>query len=324
VLPTLLRQLLWTLGSLLGAALVALCALHQAQLLQHSWEVAAIAISPWALLLALPLGIAALAGHRRLLAAACAGVLACWCVWGLPDFWPLPRVGTGTGPALVRVFDANVSQSSTNLASIAGEIRRDHPDVIAFQELTPVNLASIQRTGVLRRFRWRLVLPRSGAAGVGFWSSLPTTNLRSWPNLGDQEEILATLHPRRGPSIRFALVHVYAPVFGVDEPWRWRAQLTRVRTQLAHLRHPLLVAGDFNATWDLRPFQAILRLGLADAAVERGDGWRMTWPSNQQPVPSYLRIDHVLLSPALVVRHYKVGAGTGSDHRTLFVTVGAR
>ena len=66
-----------------------------------------------------------------------------------------------------------------------------------------------------------------------------------------------------------------------------------------------------------------LALGLRDAAVVAGQGWRMTWPRDQQPVVPYLRIDHVLLSTSVRLQSYKLGEGRGSDHRTVLVTLSA-
>jgi endonuclease/exonuclease/phosphatase (EEP) superfamily protein YafD len=300
-------------------ALVLLCLLRQAQLLDTSWEIAAIGVSPLLLAAALPIGVLAACFRRWLLTGVCVGVLICWSVWAGPDFWPVAHAAPADGPGW-RLFDANVSQSNRNLTEIGGEIARDAPSVIVLEELTPVALTSLLRTGVLADFRWSIVRPQAGPGGMGLWSRLPTTDLGTWTVGGDQVEIDGWVHTPAG-SVRIDGVHVDAPAFGPDQPAMWRRQLGAVRQHLAREPRPLLVAGDFNATWDLRPFQEILHLGLSDAAVLDGQGWRMTWPRNQAWVIPYLRIDHILVSSRLTVVDYRLGRGRGSDHHPVMVTV---
>ena len=119
------------------------------------------------------------------------------------------------------------------------------------------------------------------------------------------------------------VAHVFAPV-GAGQPALWHAQLSRLAAHLRSAPRPILVAGDFNATTDMRPFEDIEDLGLRDAAVLSGRGWEMTWPRNQHFVIPYLRLDHVLLSPTLTVSGYHLGTGAGSDHRPLEMSISLR
>ena len=106
------------------------------------------------------------------------------------------------------------------------------------------------------------------------------------------------------------------------ESRRFRAEeIGTIRDELAGEPRPLLVVGDLNATWYDWHFQALLALGLRDVAVVAGQGWRMTWPRDQQPVVPYLRIDHVLISRGVRVQSYRLGDGRGSDHHPVLVTL---
>jgi endonuclease/exonuclease/phosphatase (EEP) superfamily protein YafD len=302
------------------AALLGICLLHLLQVLDAAWEIALIGVSPLVLWLGLPVAVGAVAGRRRVLAMAALVPVVGWGVWAGPDFWPFPDAARPAGPA-VRVFDANVSQANRDLTGIAGEITRDRPTVVVLEELTYVALASLRTTGALRPFRWSVVRPDGSAGGMGIWSTAPLTGVSSWSAGEDQTELDAWVHPAGTPAFRLDGIHVYAPAFGPGQPAEWRHQLALVRLHLADEPRPLVVAGDFNATWDLRPFQQILHLGLADAAVLAGRGWEMTWPRDQAYVLPYLRLDHVLVSPQLTVTSYRLGDGTGSDHHPLLVSV---
>jgi endonuclease/exonuclease/phosphatase (EEP) superfamily protein YafD len=311
------------IGWLAAAALVALAALRQAQLLDTSWEIAAIGISPWALVAALPLGVAAAAFRRWLLAVVCALLLVSWSVWAVPDFWPIARATAASGPPM-SLFDANVSQSNRNLTEIGGEIARSDADVVVLEELTPWALSSLDHTGALRPYRWSVVRPEASPGGMGLWSRIPARDLGTWTVGGGQIEVDGWVTVPGGRSVRVDGVHVYAPAFGPDQPAAWRLQLAWVRLHLAGEPRPLVVAGDFNATSDLRPFQQILHLGLSDTAALEGQGWRMTWPRNQPWVVPYLRLDHVLISGQLTVISYHVGVGRGSDHHPIVVAIASR
>jgi endonuclease/exonuclease/phosphatase (EEP) superfamily protein YafD len=268
--------------------------------------------------------VAAVAGFRRhwALFALALVVVSCDVAWEGPVLWPFPRAPAPVpGAAPWQLFDANIAQDNYRPREIAREIAVDHPDVVALEELTPQAYRWLTADGVLADYRWDLVEPRSGAGGMGLWARVPMNGYRSWVSDGSQVELAAWVAPPHEPRTRLDVVHVYAPAEGPDEPAEWRGQLAQVRDHLRREPRPLVVAGDFNATADAGPFQRILHLGLSDAAVLAGQGWRMTWPRNQPWVVPYLRIDHVLLSPGLTETAYRLGDGQGSDHHPVIVEI---
>ena len=99
-------------------------------------------------------------------------------------------------------------------------------------------------------------------------------------------------------------------------------------TQAAQIREVLaavapsevVLLGDFNATPDA-PEIAAMGVGLVDAWAVGGDGDGATFPA---PAPGR-RIDYVLVSPGLAIRHASVLSTDASDHFavTVDLTVGA-
>ncbi len=306
------------------AAMAVLVLLRAGHVDQRTPEIAAVVLTPWLLLPAWPIAACALARRRWLLGAAAVAIVVIDIVWEGPILWPFahaPSPAPGTVPWVL--FDANVAQDNVDLTEISHEITTDRPTVITLQELTPPALRSLRSSGVLAGYPWSQVDARYGAGGMAIWARVPLTGTRTWLSDGTQVEIQTWIHPPRSPAVRLDVVHVYAPV-GLDEPALWRQQLGQVEQHLRTEPRPLVVAGDFNATADVGPFQRIMHLGLSDAAVLEGKGWDMTWPRNQSWVIPYLRIDHVLLSSQLTVTGYRLGDGHGSDHHPLVVTVAAR
>jgi len=299
------------------------CGLRIAGADDSSFDVRVVSVLPWLLAPSLPLLVLSLLRRKRCLAAIAAISLLAAVAWEAPVMWPIARAPSpGTNFRLL-LFDANVAQDNYDLTGIASEIARDRPDLVTLEELTPLAADSLRRSGVLSGYQWSLIRPERGAGGMGVWSKIPAIGLRVWMVPPDQVEIDGWIQPSGAPAVRLDAVHVYAPV-GTDEPARWINQLARVRVHLSREPKPLIVAGDFNATTDDRPFQRILGLGLSDAAVLAGDGWEMTWPRNQAWVIPYVRIDHILLSKALTVTGYRLGTGKGSDHFPVVVDLAFR
>jgi endonuclease/exonuclease/phosphatase (EEP) superfamily protein YafD len=121
-----------------------------------------------------------------------------------------------------------------------------------------------------------------------------------------------------GRPIRLFAVHTVAP-FG-SQRRQWIEGLQAVGSAVAAERRPVLLAGDFNATWGHRSFRELLDLGLTDAAAARGHAFQMTWPGDTR-LPAFARIDHVMTTRELITTRISTGVGRGSDHRPLIADV---
>jgi endonuclease/exonuclease/phosphatase (EEP) superfamily protein YafD len=304
------------------AALVVVSGFHLAHREPRSAIVGLIAVTPWIYMLAWVTASVGLFSRHRVLAAISFVLVALQLWWVLPDFDPISHlVRPEPGTVSVRLFDSNVSQSNHNLTEIAREIRDDNPQVVTIEELTPASLRSLDGTGVMDRYQYKIVRPTGGAYGMALWSVYPLADATEWYAAG-HPELRAWLELPGGRRLRIDVLHTDAPYEGGEEPTVWDYQIGAIRSELGREPRPLVAVGDLNATWYDWHFQALLALGLRDAAVVAGQGWRMTWPRDQQPIVPYLRIDHVLLSKGVSLESYGLGSGKGSDHHPLLVTVG--
>ena len=103
-----------------------------------------------------------------------------------------------------------------------------------------------------------------------------------------------------------------------------RARVIQARTLREYLRQesgPVIVAGDLNSP-DASQVCAILReAGLHDAFAEGGKGYGYTYGhfllQNRFPGHeiSWMRIDHIMMSPQLHSQKSWTGTGEASDHR---------
>lgn len=302
------------------AALMVVSAFHVVHREPWTFIVGLIAVTPWIYILAWVTASIGLFFRRRIMLALSVVLMALQLCWVVPDFDPLSHLAAVVpGDVQLRLFDANVSQSNRNLDEIAGEIRRDKPQLVTMEELTPVSFASLESTHVTDSFRYKLVRPVVGPDGMAMWSVYPLEDAIEWYAFG-HPELRAWLRLPSGTRLRIDVLHTDAP-YGRYEPIDWANEIAAIRSELAREPRPLVAIGDLNATWYDWHFQALLTLGLRDAAVVAGQGWRMTWPRDQQPVVPYLRIDHILISRGVSLERYGLGVGKGSDHHPVLVTL---
>ena len=131
-----------------------------------------------------------------------------------------------------------------------------------------------------------------------------------------------------GLEVELVTAHFLSPREGLNatrhggdvEDWEQNfadrlAQADRLATDLAASRRPLIVAGDLNAPKGSPIVHALLDIGLRDAFSSAAVGYGYTHGHSLRPGFSFLRIDHILVSPTLGVRDCVVGGKEGSDHR---------
>lgn len=276
--------------------------------------VAANALTPFLFLPAWPVAVAAGLARRWALFAVALVVAVAHVAFVAPELAARSAVpAAAPGVRAVRLFDANVYAANSRPGGIAEEIRASRPDVVFLQESTPAILEAIDATGALDELPYRLTVPRRDpAAGLlaARWPLLDSDIVE----VGGRPVLLRATVETEGGPLRLYAVHVVAPFGGGRGPWidQMRGITDAVRTE----RLPVLMAGDFNATWGNRAFHRLLGAGLTDAAAARGRPFQMTWRQGRF-LPPLTRIDHVLTTDGLTAVAIRTGEGHGSDHRPI-------
>ena len=228
-----------------------------------------------------------------------------------------------SGSASIRFLSSNLWVHATDLSALAQEILDADADVILLQELTPSHLETLERLAMFENYRWDLVAAQLDTMGAGLWSRLEIVSSERWHVNGQLQLRCVVLQPC-GHFVEVVGVHMPAPDRGHVGLWASSLEQLADRVSDGGTRRavPLVVAGDFNATEDHRPFRALRQAGLVDAAATRHQGWRMTWPNRTRRwLPRLLRLDHVLVSSDFRVADYRTGRGTPSDHAPITVTL---
>jgi len=223
----------------------------------------------------------------------------------------------GTPGVRVRVVSANLRYGRADADGVV-KLARQHADILAVQELTPEKAELLSAAGLDEALPHRALRACDGPAGVGIWSRYPiaTTEIDDdfWLGL-----VAAKVRiPGVAADATVVVLHLSAP--WPDPIAGWRADLARLAEKLPRLaaagEGPVIVAGDFNATRDLREFRHLLRDGFGDAAAQAGAGLTRTHPADVRALPALFAVDHVLTlrCTATAVRTLDIA---GSDHRAL-------
>lgn len=279
-------------------------------------------LGPLPYMLAVPVAVVALAWRRVALGVVGMAVAAAVVPTGLPELAAreaLPRpVG---GAPKVRILSWNLYRANADGAAIDRLVRDAGADVVVLQEVSARNIDALRASPALAAYGHSFTSPQPSAFGSGIWSRQPL-EAAGQIDVAGLPMIEAVVQTVAGP-LRLINVHTLSPVTpaGLE---LWPRQLRRLGDEARRPGPPVLLAGDFNATWGHRPFRRLLDTGLSDAAAARGRPWSGTWPAargNRRLRRPALRLDHVLTGPGLVATSYATGRSAGSDHRSIVVDV---
>lgn len=264
--------------------------------------------------------LVAVIGRRFALALAAVAIVVLQIVFMAPELTAseaLPAWAT-RAPTL-HLLDANVYDSNPSMAGYALQILATHPDLVTMEEANPYDVSQLVKAGAFRGLPYTIEIKRYDPFAFLVASKYPVTGTQVVSLYGRPLIVKTTIHQPSGP-VRLWVVHTVAPLpisFS-----QWQGQLSTIHQQVK-LRGTtgLLMVGDFNSTWGNKGFRGVLAEGLTDGAAARGEPFDMTWSQIKQPLPTLVRIDHVLTGPNLAVTAIHSGPGPGSDHRDLAASI---
>ena len=224
-----------------------------------------------------------------------------------------PAPATPAGAPAFRVMLMNVNTCWGDPVAVRTAISNARPDLLVLEEISDRWLADL--APALAAYPFREVQPRFDNFGIGLFSRCPLDSARSEPfGLVDIPTIFARVR-MDGRPLHLVATHPMPPGEALLAAERDR-QLEWLAGEISALKGPVLLVGDLNAA----PWSPVFRRferasGLRDSA--RGRSIRPTWPA---PIPPlWIPIDHILHSPGLAVRDYRVGASIRSDHLPVIV-----
>lgn len=308
-----------TIAAVLGliAAAVGLIAIHISVV--HTAVIVAAAGAPVLLACGAVGAVVALLIHRRLVALACAAVVAAGAVTYAPLFRADPPPTDVTAASTVRLLQTNLGVGHADPVALTDLVRDSRIDIVTAEELTEDAAIALRDAGLEEALPYRMLDPRAGAAGTGIYSRYPLS--------GERIVDATTLSNLRAEvaigSGRPMVVYAVHPVAAYVAPAElWAADLSTLRAELAspdNADGPIVVSGDFNATRSHRQFRDLLDLGYHDATDITGAGYLPTYPTDHG-FPALLDIDHVLVQGATIASLERVSL-PGTDHHALIADI---
>jgi endonuclease/exonuclease/phosphatase (EEP) superfamily protein YafD len=269
--------------------------------------------APWAVLGWIGVLVLLLSVRHWWVAAVVLVLLAVQLTWVVPTRGASAAAAGRSGAVPLRVMTINVYVGAADRGEILRLVKTEDVDLLVVQEAMPATVSQLgdQLTATLPHV---LLSNPSWPAGTVIWSRWPVTSLG--PSLGVGGEISrSTLQVPDAVPVTLTGVHTISPGRGRIDRWNRDLQsLVRASEQTTGAQ---LMLGDFNATRDHRPFRQLLDTGLVDAAeTVRTLPWQgVTWPANKRRLPTMVRLDHVLVTPASIgVRALRTVNIPGSDH----------
>lgn len=222
------------------------------------------------------------------------------------------------GPGVpITVMQANLLFDGADPAALVEQVRSREVAVLTVNELTRTAVADLERAGLDELLPHRYLAPGQTASGTGIWSRFPLSDTVEYDGyVLNQISATATV-PEVGPVSIYA-VHPVPPVYDTGV---WAEELSRLGEVLARAPadRPVIVGGDFNATYDHARFRALASGRFADAAAQAGAGHLVTYPTDKR-LPPLVGIDHILLAGATATAVGTVDL-SGADHRALVAEI---
>jgi endonuclease/exonuclease/phosphatase (EEP) superfamily protein YafD len=255
----------------------------------------------------------ALFALRRPGLAALAALIAALQLW--PDGSASPALASGApcdGQALT-VVTANLSYTNADPRPLLEWLAREPADLVLLQEVTPGWAAALE---ALIGYPHRRLLTRADPYGIGVLSRWPVDRLAIRSLAGDGVPALLGPLPIGGEPVMLSVVHAQWPLLPELMRRRDRSAAALAEEVRRDEQSLWIVGGDFNLTPYSPVFRRLLvESGLHETAPHRA--WVPTWRADFWPIA--MRIDHVLVSPAVCAEPSEVGPEIGSDHRPVRV-----
>jgi endonuclease/exonuclease/phosphatase (EEP) superfamily protein YafD len=284
-----------------------------------------VAFTPW---LAAPVAAAvvlAFVGRRRWQQVVASVLLGCQALWLFPLDIQEPAA-EAVAPVPLVAMTINAELGGADASSIVGMVRARHVDLLAVEEYTPGLEQELTAAGLDQLLPHRVAHARDGPDGAAIYSTLKLKETGVLPDTQFTMPVARLeLADGSGTSLRVVAVHTLAPLGHALQ--QWRSDLAAVG-RVDNGSGPLLLAGDFNATYDHHEFRSLLAgtdgsRSLVDVAASLGRRLVPTWPMRGYRLPG-ITLDHLVTSPDIRGTGYSVQRIPGTDHAAVVATLHIR
>lgn len=242
----------------------------------------------------------------------------------------MPVAKSAAGEHTIRIASCNIQDGRPRFASVARELERFEPDIIALQECT---------TPQKRLAKDWPNYYHQHVDSFDITSRWPIEMIDTVDSEGSNRYVAAVFriqHPTRPfvlidvhlSTARHGLTHLrdrsnIGTAIEAVSDWQAvrRTEIQELATRVRAITdEPIVLAGDFNQPWSSQFVQEVFSR-WTNAFDVAGVGYGYTkptdsnrfWPRNTP----WIRIDHIAVNNGFGVVHAETGQSAGSDHRTI-------
>lgn len=317
---SLLRQGLLVGCFAVGLMLLALFAFCLMPLKYTTLKAVTEAALPWLLLVTYVLvGVALVFRHRYLLALGTLLIAGHLVILSF-EYRPSSSLPKKEPIARFTLLSHNLHYDNWDLPRFERMVHESDADIVLLQEYSRRDLNLVEEDGELGSYPYTYQHVASGPESLSVYSRFPLREQEVRDITGfPQMRVVASLG---NYDVAIWNVHAHSPVEGNVR--QWESDLQHLGKWIREEHLPVVMAGDFNATMQHRPFREIVQDGVREAAQDRGKWFDATWPSVDVAIPTprgVLRLDHVLTKGPLRVDRIWTGSPAGSDHYSVHATI---
>lgn len=226
----------------------------------------------------------------------------------------------------VRLMTYNIKWCLRGVGVIASEVKKNSPDILLMQDAN-ASESKIDTLRAVLAYRYWIV---SGQYIVASRFPLVDQGVRSIAVDGYPFEFLRCRTIVDGHTVTIFDIHLFTPRGGLtalfhgssDGVRQFQANVvdrlyqSAAVSQNAELEHgPLIIAGDCNAPIQSLVCKVIEQTGLVDVFTRAGRGYGYTYGGFPTHRFSFVRIDHIFVSPDWSPQRCWTGSSDGSEHR---------
>lgn len=213
----------------------------------------------------------------------------------------------------IKIVSFNTWHANLDLERLHAYIEREDADVVLLIEFGPTKRALIDREK--ERYPYATGCSETWECSVEILSKHPFASTADGRRELDDGPPRVIVTFGAGPHpLTVIAAHMMRPIDGPNEHL---LEMRRVAGLARSAPGPVIVAGDFNATWWSHSFEVFRE----DSGLTHMGRYLPSWPSQSRWFLPQLNIDHLWVSRELAVTDVHLGPDAGSDHRPLVAIV---
>ncbi|MEZ5925319.1 MAG: endonuclease/exonuclease/phosphatase family protein [Hyphomicrobiaceae bacterium] len=208
----------------------------------------------------------------------------------------------------LKIVSLNTWHQLNDLDRLQSYLESEQADVVLLYEFGPTKLALIERLAAT--YPYAAGCAETWHCSVEILSKRPFVGAEA----GRREKFdgpprVSATYDIGSSTLTVVGAHLMRPIDGPD------GHLSEMRRLAGIARSapgPVIVAGDFNATWWSHSFSVFRH----DSGLVHMGRFLPSWPAEARGLPQ-LNIDHLWVSPDIAIADVHLGPNVGSDHRPL-------